>query len=145
MNTVQNVSLSPPQSAGVPMSHFSVTINGRQYRMACEEGQEPHLTRLANELDKRIAELRTRFGEIGDMRLTVMGALTVLDELLEAGKRIGQLEDKVTDLQKAGEAATDMATQTQAAFAAALDSAAARIEQVTKSLNQSLEEEIAIG
>ena len=59
------------------MSHFSVTINGRQYRMACEEGQEPRLTRLASELDSRIAELRTRFGEIGDARLTVMAALTL--------------------------------------------------------------------
>ena len=25
------------------MAHVSVTINGRQYRMACEDGQENHL------------------------------------------------------------------------------------------------------
>ena len=29
------------------MSHINVTINGRQYRMACEEGQEARLLRLA--------------------------------------------------------------------------------------------------
>ncbi len=29
------------------MSHINVTINGRQYRMACEEGQELRLLKLA--------------------------------------------------------------------------------------------------
>ncbi len=29
------------------MSHINVTINGRQYRMACEAGQESRLLRLA--------------------------------------------------------------------------------------------------
>ena len=32
------------------MSHVNVTINGRQYRMACEEGQETRLLRLAEML-----------------------------------------------------------------------------------------------
>ena len=29
------------------MNHINVTINGRQYRMACEEGQEIRLLKLA--------------------------------------------------------------------------------------------------
>ena len=54
------------------MSHINVTINGRQYRMACEEGQEARLLRLAESLESRIENLRGKFGEIGDARLTVM-------------------------------------------------------------------------
>src|SRR5258708_23589910 len=69
------------------MGQVSVTINGRQYRMACDDGQEDHLTRLAEDLDQRIEQLRTDFGEIGDMRLTVMAALIVADELSEQGDR----------------------------------------------------------
>ena len=65
------------------MPQVNVTINGRQFRMACEDGQEDHLTRLARELDARIEMLRAKFGEIGDTRLTVMAALTVADELGE--------------------------------------------------------------
>ena len=38
------------------MSHINVTINGRQYRMACEEGQEVRLLKLAESLESRIAE-----------------------------------------------------------------------------------------
>src|SRR5262245_17797903 len=52
------------------MSHVTVTINGRQYRMACEDGQENHLIGLARDFDQRIIELHERFGEIGDARLT---------------------------------------------------------------------------
>ena len=65
------------------MPQVSVTINGRQFRMACEDGEEEHLTHLAQELDARIVQLRARFGEIGDTRLTVMAALSVADELSE--------------------------------------------------------------
>ena len=59
------------------MPQINVTINGRQFRMSCEAGEEAHLTELAADLDTRIARLRARFGEIGDTRLTVMAALTV--------------------------------------------------------------------
>ncbi|HLX14128.1 MAG TPA: cell division protein ZapA, partial [Bradyrhizobium sp.] len=52
------------------MSHINVTINGRQYRMACEEGQEVRLLKLAESLEARIDSLRGKFGEIGDARLT---------------------------------------------------------------------------
>jgi len=125
------------------MSHVSVTINGRQYRMACEDGQEAHLVRLAKDLDQRVGELRTRFGEIGDMRLLVMAALTVADELAEAGKRLRQLE--LAGLENAGAVSADRSKAAEAALAAAIGTAAERIERVAKSLNQGLGEEIALG
>jgi cell division protein ZapA len=128
-----------------PMAHVNVTINSRQYRMACEDGQEAHLLRLAKDLDRRIEELRGRFGEIGDTRLVVMAAITVADELAEAGKRMRQLEDELAGMQGAGAANVERSKATQAAIAAALNSAAERIEGVTKSLNQGLGEEIAVG
>jgi len=77
------------------MSHINVTINGRQYRMACEEGQEVRLLKLAESLESRVEGLRGKFGEIGDARLTVMAALTVCDDLLDAGQRIRALEEEL--------------------------------------------------
>ena len=127
------------------MAHVSVTINGRQYRMACEDGQENHLIWLAGDLDRRIGQLRAQFGEIGDMRLTMMAALTVADELVEAGKRLRRLEDEMAALQDARAVATERAQATQAAVAAALNSAAERIERVIKGLNRGLGENVAIG
>jgi cell division protein ZapA len=128
------------------MSHVSVTISGRQYRMACEDGQEGHLMKLAAELDKRIGDLRERFGEIGDMRLTVMAAIMVADELSEIGKRASRLEGELAGLQDARAAAADRAQQMQAALATALNAASERIEQVTRNLNEGLGSDgVAIG
>jgi cell division protein ZapA len=127
------------------MAHVSVTINGRQYRMACEDGQENHLIWLSGDLDRRIGQLRAQFGEIGDMRLTMMAALTVADELVEAGKRLRRLEEEMASLQDARAVAIERAQATQAAVAAALNSAAERIERVVKGINRGLGENVAIG
>ena len=120
------------------MSQVSVTINGRQFRMACEDGQEDHLMELARELDVRIESLRAKFGEIGDTRLTVMAALTVADELAEMGKRLKRLEEEMAAAQEARVAAADRSQGAQAAVATALTAAAERIESVTRKLNQSI-------
>ena len=117
------------------MGQVSVTINNRQYRMACEDGQEDHLARLAHDLDTRIARLRADFGEIGDMRLTVMAALLVADELSEQGLRMRRLEDEIAALQDARMVAADRAKATEHAIAAAFSSAAERIEKLARALD----------
>jgi cell division protein ZapA len=128
------------------MSQVSVTINGRQFRMSCEDGQEGHLMNLARELDVRIDGLRTKFGEIGDTRLTVMAALTIADALSETAQRIKRLEEEIAVLQDAGLEATDRAKTAQATVTAALTAAAERIEVITKRLNQSVSNSgVALG
>jgi cell division protein ZapA len=120
------------------MAQVTVSIAGRNYRMACEDGQEEHLSKLAALLDSRIVNLRKSFGEIGDTRLTVMAAITIADDLSEAERRIRRLEEELTALQDARVMSADRAQHTQAAIAAALNSAAERIEGVTRKLNQTV-------
>jgi len=127
------------------MSHVNVTINGRQYRMACEEGQETRLLRLAESLESRVENLRGKFGEIGDARLTVMAALTVADELIDANQRIRALEEELAALRDVRVVAADRARATQAAVAAALNSAADRIERTTQVLNRTIGGGVSIG
>jgi cell division protein ZapA len=127
------------------MSHINVTINGRQYRMACEEGQEVRLLRLAENLESRVEALRGKFGEIGDARLTVMAALTVCDELIDANQRILNLEKELVTLRDVRVAAVDRAKATQTAVANALNAAAERIERTTQVLNRTVGGGVAIG
>ncbi len=117
------------------MSQVSVTINGRQFRMACEDGQEGHLMNLARDLDSRIEGLRAKFGEIGDTRLTVMAALTIADTLAETTTRIKRLEEQLAVLQNSRGEAVDRDRSVQLAVAAALNAAAERIESIIKKLN----------
>ena len=120
------------------MSQISVTINGRQFRMACETGEEARLTRLAEDIDARIATLRARFGEIGNTRLTVMAALALADELSEVKEKLQRLEPELATLQEASVVSADRAEATQAAVITALNAAAERIESLTRRLNQTL-------
>ena len=127
------------------MSHINVTINGRQYRMACEEGQEVRLLKLAEALELRVTELRGKFGEIGDARLTVMAALTVCDELVDANARLHSMEQELETARNMRTAAVDRARMTQTAVASALNAAADRIEKTTQTLNRTIGGGVAIG
>ncbi len=128
------------------VAQVNVTINGRQFRMACEDGQEAHLTKLAKEFDDRIAGLRSQFGEVGDTRLTIMAALTIADELSETTKKLRRLEDEVGAIQDARLAATDRAQTAQADIVAAFTAAAERIESIAKRLNQGAgSKDVAVG
>ncbi len=73
------------------MAQVSVTINGRKYQIACDDGQEAHLARLAGYVDKRVGELVAAVGQIGDSRLLVLASLVVADELSDAYSELEQL------------------------------------------------------
>ncbi|MDR1827701.1 MAG: cell division protein ZapA [Methylobacteriaceae bacterium] len=118
-------------------SHLSITITvaGREYRVACGPGEEFHLRRLAAMLDGRINELRGALGEIGDMRLQVMAALTIADELDDYRRRITDLEETVATLEaKLLEEGAKGAGYSNA-LAATIDRAAETIEQLALELN----------
>jgi cell division protein ZapA len=127
------------------MNHINVSINGRQYRMACEDGQEVRLLKLAESLESRVTELRGKFGEIGDARLTVMAALTVCDDLFDANARIRVLEEELESQRNQRVAVADRARVTQVAVANALNAAADRIEKTTQVLNRTIGGGVAIG
>jgi len=129
------------------MAQVNATIAGRQFRLACEDGQEEHLQLLAKDIDARIANLREKFGEIGDTRLTVMAALTVADELSEATRRLRRLEEEVAAMQDARVVSADRAKAASAAVVHAFNSAAERIEGITKKLNATVANDggVAIG
>ena len=117
------------------MTEVTATIAGRQFRLACEDGQEEHLHVLAHDLDRRIIDLRAKFGEIGDTRLTVMAALTIADEVGEAMRRIRALEGEIAALNDARMVAGERAKAASSAVVHAFNSAAERIESITRRLN----------
>ena len=127
------------------MSSVNITINGKQYRVACEPGQEQRLTQLAQDFDERIASMRGRFGEVGDARLTVMAAMMIGDELLDARSKIARLEAEINALQAARAGASDRASRTESAIVGALEAAADRIERMTLALSRPAGGGMAVG
>ncbi len=70
------------------MSQVEITINGRQYRVACEDGQETHLTNLATYFDSKMTSLIEEVGQIGDTSLMVMAGLLIADELSDLNQEL---------------------------------------------------------
>ncbi len=117
------------------MPEVNVEINGRKYRMACEEGQQGHLIGLAERFNTQVEALKGAVGEIGDNRLTVMAGIAVLDELNEAERKIAALEREVLELTRAGQEIAVELENTEAQFARKLSDAARVLESVADTLD----------
>ncbi len=106
------------------MAEVSITINGRIYQVACDDGQEGHLTELAEYVDQRVGDLAANVGQVGDTRLLVLTSLVIADELAEA----------IADLE--GRQGTTMGklAEVEEGIAAGLESMANRLESVATAL-----------
>ena len=110
------------------MSQVMVTINGRNYQIACDDGQEAHLTRLAAYIDKRVGELVAAVGQVGDARLLVMSSLLIADELSDAYSDRNSLKDPDGTAGARLEAEESLGTGIEA-IAQRIEDVAARLEQ----------------
>jgi cell division protein ZapA len=117
------------------MPQVQVTIAGRSYRMACGEGEEAHLEGLAADFDGKISALRDSFGEIGDMRLHVMAALTLADELAETRRRLAAIEAETSALRSLASSGDERSRELETQMTDALTRTAERIERLVKALS----------
>lgn len=74
------------------MAQVEITINSKNYRIACEDGQESRIASLAAMVDSHVKDLVEQIGQIGDTRLLVMAALLIADELVD----LREIEREVT-------------------------------------------------
>ncbi|MBD9373454.1 cell division protein ZapA [Rhizobium sp. ARZ01] len=116
------------------MAQVTVLIDGKAYRMACEEGQEDHLTDLASGFDRYVGHLKSQFGEIGDLRLTVMAGIMVMDELSEITRRLGALEVEAEELRRGRESVMAGVSRDEEAIAQALGELTNQIQGMTAKL-----------
>lgn len=66
------------------MGKVTITINGHGYDFTCDDGQEPHLLEMAELVNRRVRDLASSLGQVGETRLLVMTALLLADELADA-------------------------------------------------------------
>jgi len=63
------------------MAQVTVKINGYGYVVGCEDGQEPHLQSMAEQVDTRVDSIKALGGNSGESRLLVLAALLMADEI----------------------------------------------------------------
>ena len=81
------------------MGSIHIRINGRQYDVACDDGQEDHLRHLADQIDQRVRGLVHAMGtHPGESMAMLLTALTMADELLENKKETQKVASEVQRL-----------------------------------------------
>ena len=84
---------------------LSIIILDKEYRVACPPGEQESLLASANELNKKLTEIKRKGAVIGTERIAIMAALNLCHEMLtgqkiqaentELNTRIETLSDKI--------------------------------------------------
>ena len=107
------------------MATVTVEVNGRPYAVGCADGQEERVRILAKQFDNQVRQVAGDVGHVGDLRLFLMSALILADELHEA---------RLNDGKAGPSSATAPAPASTDGVAEALNAVAARIEKIAQNL-----------
>jgi cell division protein ZapA len=62
------------------MPEVNITINNREHKIACSPGEEQRVKELASSLNNEVIKIANNLGQIGDVKLMVLAAITILDK-----------------------------------------------------------------
>jgi cell division protein ZapA len=115
------------------MSDVTIEINGRAYQIACEDGQEDHLQRLAESLEKRLQHVASTVGQVGQERLLVMVGLLIADELSDS---LAEIDETRTDPETARRLQDEVSEKAEAKAADIFELLADQIETIAETIEQ---------
>jgi cell division protein ZapA len=126
------------------MAQVEVSVNGRSYMVACDDGQEAHVVRLGRYVDQKVQNLVKTVGQVGDARLLLMASLIVADELVDTDQALntakGELATAANGRERARAEAIaalpSLPSADEAVLARTLDGLARRIEAIAVELEQ---------
>ena len=80
------------------MGQVTVTINDKVYRIACDDGQEPHILRLGAMIEQKLAGMGGAPGH-AESRVLLFAALLLADEVFELKQPKGDGPDFAPQLE----------------------------------------------
>ena len=117
------------------MAKVSLNINGKQYALGCDDGEEERLHHLGSLLNDKVTLLANQFGQIGDLRLMVMAGITMLDEMEDLKTdRDASISEATRAIEKESQSALELAQATQGNAISELNSAADALEALVSKL-----------
>ena len=119
------------------MGQVTISLNGKSYRLECDDGEETHLTALAEQIGRQIELLKERVGQVGDDRLLLMAGLVLADELHASRRQLEELDSKLTAIMEDRASTDQLVESAQAQLASQIEAAAERIQDLTDRLAQS--------
>jgi len=113
------------------MATVTVEVYGRPYAVGCADGQEARVRDLAAQFNDRVQGVADQVGQVGDVRLFLMAALMLSDELAAAKRQAAVQNSGRT---KAAAAAVGDPAANSEGLAEALNSCARKIEKIAQTI-----------
>jgi len=104
------------------VARVDISLGGRHYPIACDDGQEDRVRRIAAYIDKKITSMGSLAGAT-DTHMLVMASLMLGDELFEAHSRLDT-------------AGTESPVEEEESVAASISQLAGRLESIAAKLEQ---------
>ena len=79
------------------MANVNIKLNGKEFLLSCEEGQEEHLEELSGYLNEKFNKLKSNLGNLGESKLLLITSITLMDEYFETKKKI---EEKKYEIER---------------------------------------------
>lgn len=121
------------------MAQVEIEINGRSYSIACDDGQEGHLSELGGLVNDKVSSLIASAGQIGDTRLLLMASLLLADDLADSLKKLTDTDAAAATQTANPETNSDknLAGYDEQTMCLTLNNAAKRMESIAEMLELS--------
>jgi cell division protein ZapA len=93
------------------MPQVEITIGGRSFEVACQEGEEAFLISAARMLDTEASALSTQIGRMPEGRMLLMAGLMLADKTAGLEDRLREAEAQVAELSAALAAGPQVVTE----------------------------------
>lgn len=81
------------------MPNLTITIGGREFEVACQEGEEAYLQAAAKALDNEASVLVAQNGRLPEARLLLMSGLMLADRCAGLEERLRGAEAKLREME----------------------------------------------
>lgn len=81
------------------MPEVTISIGGRNFDVACQEGEEHYLHSAAKMLDTEAQTLASQIGRIPEARMLLMAGLMLADKTAAMEDKVREVEDQLTATQ----------------------------------------------
>ncbi len=79
------------------MAQVSVVVNGRLYKLECEDGGEEQLRELSAYLNQKIETMKQSYPNEAGEQLLVIAALMITDEFFDTREALAQALSKLSE------------------------------------------------
>lgn len=127
------------------MKQVEIMVCNQRFSLACDDGQEPHLMQLADEVSDRAKKIADSQPKAKDSQILLMTCLMLADELYDARTEAGILHEKLAgEINNPPEEAPDVSQEMLPDYVAgtlseALEEISFRLDRLSRSVESARE------